>query len=142
MILIGLLLVAVAAGFTVDVFVQNTTDVDVDVLGRTFVVAPGWLVVAGITAIVVSLIGARLVVAGVARARRRRTALRSARIAERDRDRLAGQLSDERAERELAQRAVTGHDDGDGTAPDVIPDQTGVNTRSAEARGDTAQASN
>ena len=48
MVFIGVLLMGAAVGFTIDVFVQNAADVDVDLLGRTFVVNPGWLVVAGI----------------------------------------------------------------------------------------------
>jgi hypothetical protein len=111
MVLIGLVLVAVAVGFTVDVFVQNTASIDVDVLGRTFVVRPGWLVVAGLVAAVVLLIGARLVVGGFARSRRRRTELRTARGAARERDALAQQLEVERADRELAAPATSGQDD-------------------------------
>ena len=86
MVLVGLLLIAAAAGFTIDVFAQNTASVDVDVLGRTFAVNPGWLVVAGAVAVAILLVGARLVVAGVARSRGRRAALRTAQRATRERD--------------------------------------------------------
>lgn len=100
MVLIGLLLIAAAVGFTADVFIQNAGGVDIDVLGRTFVVAPGWLVVAGIAAFIALLLGWRLVVGGVTRARSRRASLRSARGAAQERDRLAQELALERAERE------------------------------------------
>jgi hypothetical protein len=111
MVLIGLVLVAAAVGFTVDVFVQNSASIDVDVLGRTFVVSPGWLVVAGVGAAVVLLIGARLVVGGLARSRRRRTELRTARVAARERDSLAQQLEVQRAEREVDAPAPSGQND-------------------------------
>jgi len=90
---------AVAVGFSVDVFVQNTANIDVDVFGRTFVVAPGWLLVAGVAALLVLLVGARCVAVGVGRARSRRRALRSAVTATKERDQLAQQLAVERAER-------------------------------------------
>ena len=104
MVVIGVVLMAAAIGFSIDVFVQNTTDIDIDVFGRTFVVAPGWLVVAGIVAVVAFLVGVRLVAAGVTRARGRRRALRAAVGATQERDRLAEQLVVERAEREHAAR--------------------------------------
>ena len=96
MILIGLLLIGVAAGFTVDVFLENAHDVDVDVLGHTFTVTPGWIVVAGIVALATFVIGARLVALGTRRARRRRYMLRSAASAARERDQLTQQLAAER----------------------------------------------
>jgi hypothetical protein len=106
MMLVGLLLIAVAVGFTIDVFVENTASLDVDVLGRTFVVSPGWLVVAGIVALAAFLVGARLVAVGIARARRRRAALRDAQRAAEERDQLAQQLAAER-ERTAQPGAVT-----------------------------------
>ncbi len=98
MVLVGLLLIAVAAGFTIDVFAQNTADIDVDVLGRTFSVSPGWLVVAGAVALAALLVGVRLVGFGIRRVRARRSALRSAQLAAQERDQLARQLVVERAE--------------------------------------------
>ena len=95
-VLIGLLLIGVAAGFTVDVFLQNSQDVDVDVLGRTFTVGPGWIVIAGIIALATFAIGARLVARGTRRARRRRSALRAAESAARERDQLTQQLAAQR----------------------------------------------
>jgi hypothetical protein len=95
-VLIGLLLIAAAAGFTVDVFLQNAHDVDVDVLGHTFSVAPGWIVVAGVVALATFMIGARLLARGTRRARRRRSILRGAESAARERDQLAYQLATQR----------------------------------------------
>ena len=118
-ILIGLLLIGVAAGFTVDVFVQNAHDVDVDVLGRTFTVGPGWIVIAGIVALATFLVGARLVALGTRRARRRRSILRGAESAARERDQLTQQLAAER-ERERT--------DEDAAAVEPSPYPAGVPT--------------
>jgi hypothetical protein len=127
-VLVGLFLIAVAAGFTIDVFAQNTQAIDVDVLGRTFAVEPGWLVVAGAIAIAALLVGTRLVVAGIARAHTRRTALRAAQHATEERDQLVQQLAVERAEREQAGRPGTTTDTVDraSPAPDVASEPTGV----------------
>jgi hypothetical protein len=95
-VLIGLLLIGVAAGFTVDVFLQNAHDVDVDVLGHTFTVGPGWIVIAGIVALATFIIGARLLALGTRRARRRRSILRGAESAARERDQVTQQLAAER----------------------------------------------
>jgi hypothetical protein len=143
--ILGLLLVAAAAGFTIDVFVQNTTSIGVDLLGRTFVVSPGWLVIAGIGALVVFIVGARLVFIGVARARHRRTALRMAGKAAQERDRLAEQLAVERADREHPEpegHATSRHDDSNTTASEAISNQTGTRTGSAESLGGTDSAAN
>ena len=95
-ILIGLLLIAVGAGFTVDVFLQNSQHVDVDVLGRTFSVSPGWIVIGGIVALAIFVVGVRCFSTGIRAARRRRSAVRSAESAQRERDLLAQQLAAER----------------------------------------------
>jgi len=95
-ILIGLLLIAISAGFTVDVFLQNSQQVDVDVLGRTFTLSPGWIVVAGIVALAIFVVGARCFGTGIRAARRRRSAVRGAESAQRERDLLARQLAAER----------------------------------------------
>jgi len=102
MAFIGLVLIALAAGFTVDVFVENSQSFDVDVLGRTFTVTPGWIVVAGIVALALFVVGARFVALGLRRYRRRKSALREAESAARDRDRLAQQLAAERERNEPA----------------------------------------
>src|SRR5438105_14598760 len=108
MVLLGMLLIAVAAGFTIDLFVENASNIDADVPGRTFVVKPGWLVVAGIAALTVFRVGARLLVIGIVRVRSRRAALRAARRAAHERDQLAQQLATERAERERGEDVTTG----------------------------------
>jgi hypothetical protein len=123
--LVGLLLIAAAAGFTIDVFAQNTQTIDVDVLGRTFAVEPGWLVVAGAVAIAALLVGTRLVVAGITRSHTRRAALRAAQHATQERDQLVQQLAVERSERER-QGATTDTVDGFSPAPDIAPEPTGV----------------
>jgi hypothetical protein len=125
-VLIGLLLIAAAAGFTIDVFAENTGHIDVDVLGRTFAVDPGWLVVAGALAIAALLVGTRLVVGGMARARARRAALRAAQHATQERDQLAQQLAVERAERERVPGATTDTLDRSSPAPEDAPDPSGT----------------
>lgn len=80
MVLIGLVLIAIAAGFTADVFVQNAGSVQVDVLGRTFAGGPGWLIVAGALVLIIFVLGARLVAVGISTARRRRVLLREAEL--------------------------------------------------------------
>jgi len=125
-VLVGLLLIAVAAGFTIDVFAQNTQAIDVDVLGRTFAVEPGWLVVAGAIAIAALLVGTRLVVAGIARAHTRRAALRAAQHATEERDQLVQQLAVERAERERGQGTTTDTVDRSPPAPEIASEPTGV----------------
>jgi hypothetical protein len=117
MALIGLVLIALAAGFTVDVFVENSQQFDVDVLGRTFSVSPGWLVVSGIVALVVFAVGARLLMVGAQRRRRRKTVLRSAESAARERDQLARQLAAEREQKDATPVTVlTG-----GTSENAVP---------------------
>jgi hypothetical protein len=106
LILIGLLLIAIAAGFVTDVFLQNSHRVGVEVLGRNFSVRPGWLVVAGIVVLAIFLLGARLVAIGVGRARRRTSILRGAEGTARERDQLARQLAVERGSSENGATSV------------------------------------
>jgi hypothetical protein len=96
MMILGLLLIAAAAGFAIDVFVENTDNIDVDVLGRTFTVAPGWLLAAGAAAALVACLGFLMIGNGMARARNRRRKMRDA---ARERDELARTLEAERAQR-------------------------------------------
>jgi hypothetical protein len=136
MVLVGLLLIAVAAGFTIDVFAQNTADIDVDVLGRTFSVSPGWLVVAGAVALAALLVGVRLVGFGIRRVRARRSALRSAQLAAQERDQLARQLVVERAEH--GRDTTTG--EVDPNAPETTPEQTPPDAGSGAHFSDPANA--
>jgi hypothetical protein len=117
MALIGLVLIALAAGFTVDVFVENSQHFDVDVLGRTFSVSPGWIVVSGIVALAVFLVGARLLMVGVQRRRRRKSVLRSAEAAARERDQLAKQLAAEREQKEAGAVTVVTERPSDNVVP-------------------------
>jgi hypothetical protein len=122
MALIGLVLIALAAGFTVDVFVENSQRFDVDVLGRTFTVSPGWLVVSGIVALAVFVVGVRLVMVGTRRRRRRRAVLRDAESAAHERDQLARQLAAEREQKEAAAvTVVTGRSSEDAARSAVDP---------------------
>jgi hypothetical protein len=93
MVLIGLLLVAVAAGFAVDLVLENDNNVDVAVLGHTFSTRLGWIAVAGVLALAILVVGVRLVVVGLRRARRRRSVLRVAESTANERDQLAQQLA-------------------------------------------------
>ena len=120
MALIGLVLIALAAGFTVDVFVENSRNFDVDVLGRTFGVSPGWLVVTGIVALAVFVVGVRLVTAGTRRRRRRKSVLRDAESATRERDQLARQLAAEREQKEAGAVTVVTAGSTDNTAPSAV----------------------
>jgi hypothetical protein len=117
MAFIGLVLIALAAGFTADVFVENSQSLDVDVLGRTFSVGPGWIVVSGIVAVAVFVIGARLVMVGVQRRRRRKAVLRDAQSAARERDQLARQLAAEREQKDAAAVTVVTGGPSDNAAP-------------------------
>jgi hypothetical protein len=119
MALIGLVLIALAAGFTVDVFVENSQRFDVDVLGRTFSVTPGWMVVSGIVVLAVVVIGARLVAVGNRRRRHRKSVIRDAESAARERDQLARQLAAEREQKEAAAVTVV-----TGTASDIEAPRT------------------
>jgi hypothetical protein len=103
MAVLGLLLVLCATGLTLDVGLQNTTSINVDAIGQTFTLSSGWLFVAAVITGVVGLLGVTMLLGGMARARRRRAALTESRGASEDlqteRDRLAAELDDERAER-------------------------------------------
>jgi hypothetical protein len=103
MAILGLLLLLSAAGLAVEIVVQNTSSISVDAVGETFSLSPGWLFVAGMAAGVIAMLGVSMLVAGMARARRRRSALVNSRSSvqglEAERDRLAGELERERAGR-------------------------------------------
>ena len=120
-VLIGLLLIAVAAGFTTDVFLQNSAGVDLDVFGRSLTISPGWIVVAGIAALAVFILGTRLVALGVGRARRHKSLLRDAEAAARERDDLAQQLAAEREHNEEGTTPVeSSQHPADGPVPSSV----------------------
>lgn len=106
MAILGLLLLLSAAGLAVDVVLQNTSSISVDAVGLNFSLSAGWLFVAGVATGVIGLLGASMIVAGTARARRRRSAVAESRSSleglQAERDRLAVQLERERAERTSA----------------------------------------
>jgi hypothetical protein len=103
MAILGLLLLLAGAGLAVDVVVQNTSSISVDAVGETFSLRPGWLFVAGMATGVIAVLGMGMLIAGMARARRRRGALVNSRTSVQDlqaeRDRLAVALERERAAR-------------------------------------------
>jgi hypothetical protein len=120
MAVLGLLLLLCATGLTLDVVFQNTSSINVDALGQTFTLSSGWLFVAAVVTGAVGLLGVTMLLGGMARARRRRAILAesrgSAHDLQTDRDRLAAQLDQERAERASTpsapwpQRATAAHD--------------------------------
>ena len=103
MAILGLLLLLAAGGLAVDVVLQNTSSTSVEAAGATFSMSLGWLFVAGLATGVIAILGVRMLVAGVARARRRRSDFVNSRSSVQDlqaeRDRLAVQLERERAAR-------------------------------------------
>jgi len=100
MAILGLLLLLSVAGLAVDVVLQNTSSISVDAVGLNLSLSPGWLFVAGIATGVIGLLGATMLVAGTARARRRRAALAESKSSleglQAERDRLAAELERER----------------------------------------------
>lgn len=115
MAILGLLLLVCAAGLAVNVVLENTSSINVDVLGASYSLSPGWLFVAGIATGVIGLLGASILVAGMTRARRRRAALAesssSVEYLQAERDRLAVELERERSARTPA-TANTGRHEG------------------------------
>lgn len=61
MIILGFLLIIVAVAAAVILIVQNTGDVDVSALGQSWTVPALWLVVAGLVAMAVAVIGLVLI---------------------------------------------------------------------------------
>jgi hypothetical protein len=113
MAVLGLLLLLSAVGLSLDVVFQNTSSISVDALGQTFTLSAGWLFVAGVITGAVGLFGVKLLLGGMARARRRRVALAESRGTseelQADRDRLAAELDHERAGRTSTTPAPSQH---------------------------------
>jgi len=103
MAVLGLILLLAAGGLTLDVVVQNTSSIDVNALGQTFTLSPGWLFVGGLVLGAVGLLAVTMIVGGLGRSHRRRVVLAEARDSAQDlraeRDQLAGDLYHERAAR-------------------------------------------
>ena len=105
MVLLGLLLIAIAIAFTADVFLENSHPINAKVLGHSYSVRPGWVVVGGVVAVVVFIVGARVITRGAGRARRRKSILREAEGAARERDELAQQLAAQREQEAVSSQA-------------------------------------
>ena len=114
MAIFGLLLLLAAAGLAVEAVVQNTASINVDAVGETFSLSPGWLFVAGIATGAVAMLGLSMLVAGMTRARRRRSALANTQSSvqdlEAERNRLAVELERERSARTAATVGSRRHD--------------------------------
>jgi hypothetical protein len=117
MAVVGLILFLAAGGLTLDVVVQNTSSINVNALGQTFTLSPGWLFVTGLVAGAVALLAVTMMVGGLARSHRRRVVLAETRGTVQDlqaeRDQLAGDLYHERAAR-------TSTPDGQETGPATV----------------------
>ena len=104
MVVLGVLLLAAAAGLAVDVLVQNTAAINVDALGQTWSLSPGWLLMVGAAVGVCVAVAVALIALGVARGSRRRHDLRkyhrSTESLQAERDRLASELERERVSKQ------------------------------------------
>jgi hypothetical protein len=107
MVVLGLLAFLAAVGLAFDVAWQNTASIRVDALGQAFTVSPGWTFAIGAMTGVFGLIGGLLFLSGLARAHRRRLAVKASHGAaeelQAERDRLAAALEAERAARARAE---------------------------------------
>jgi hypothetical protein len=115
-ITIGLVVLLLAAGLTVDAVLENTTSTDVTVLGQTLSgMSEGAVFAAGVAVGVLAMLAVTLVLAGSSRSRRQRAerrqlareyrgTTRQAETLQQERDRLAKELADERAARAAAER--------------------------------------
>src|SRR4051812_21635099 len=86
MVLLGLLLILVAAGAVIEGSLNDTANtLPIDVMDRTFNLSPFELFIAGAATAAVFVIGLLMVMAGMRRSTVKRRKLREARLAERDR---------------------------------------------------------
>ncbi|MEU6414740.1 hypothetical protein [Microbispora sp. NPDC046933] len=86
MVLLGLLLVLIAAAAVIEVSVNDTANtMPITVLDRTFNLSPFELFIAGVVTAAVFVAGLLLITGGMRRAAVKRRRLREARLAERDR---------------------------------------------------------
>jgi signal transduction histidine kinase len=120
MVVIGLVLLAAAAALGLDISLENNSSTGMTLFGHSYTTTSGWVFVAGAVAGAAAVIGLSMLLGGMSRARQRRAALahtagQASKLAE-ERDRLAAELEDERAQH-LAdtRRAVDRRAD----APDV-----------------------
>jgi hypothetical protein len=121
MAVLGLILLLAAGGLTLDVVIQNTSSINVNALGQTFTLSPGWLFIAGLVAGAVGLLAVTMIVGGLGRSHRRRVVLAEARGSIQDlqaeRDQLAGDLYHERSARTSTPE---GRVDGQEAAPATV----------------------
>jgi len=97
MALIGLVLLAAAATFGIDLAAQNFVDIDIDAFGQTYGTSVSAVFVAGAVTGLVATVGTLMIVDGV---RRRRRTRGEAREAAAERDRLAAAYEAEHPRRE------------------------------------------
>lgn len=86
MVLLGLLLILIAAGAVIEVSVNDTANtMPITVLDRTFDLSPFELFIAGVVTAAVFVAGLLLITGGMRRAAVKRRRMRETRLAERDR---------------------------------------------------------
>ncbi|MGW5261732.1 hypothetical protein ACWEQG_12185 [Microbispora sp. NPDC004025] len=146
MVLLGLLLVLIAAAAVIEVSVNDTANtLPITVLDRTFNLSPFELFIAGVVTAAVFIVGLLLITGGMRRAAVKRRRLREARLAERDRvSRLEAEKRD--LERRLettptaSTTASTTAPSASSTAerPKVDRDRDGVDDRAERAERPTA----
>lgn len=95
MVLIGLVLLAAAAAFGIDIAAQNRFDIDVEVFGQTFASTPAAVFVAGAVTGMAAALAVFLLRDGMGRTRRRRATVRETTA---ERDRLAAAYAAEHSE--------------------------------------------
>ncbi len=143
MVLLGLLLILIAAAAVIEVSVNDTANtLPITVLDRTFNLSPFELFIAGVVTAAVFVVGLLLITGGMRRAAVKRRRTRETRLAERDRvSRLEAEKRD--LERRLETNATTST-----TAPAAEPvtkqypkvdrDRDGVDDRAERAERPTA----
>ncbi|MEU7692965.1 hypothetical protein OHB01_14670 [Microbispora hainanensis] len=126
MVLLGLLLVLIAAAAVIEVSVNDTANtLPITVLDRTFNLSPFELFIAGVVTAAVFVVGLLLITGGMRRAAVKRRRQREARLAERDR---VSRLEAEK--RDLERRLET--------SPKTDRDGDGVDDRAERAERPTA----
>ncbi|MEV4294001.1 hypothetical protein [Microbispora rosea] len=134
MVLLGLLLVLIAAAAVIEVSVNDTANtMPITVLDRTFNLSPFELFIAGVVTAAVFVAGLLLITGGMRRAAVKRRRQREARLAERDRvSRLEAEKRD--LERRLETTPATPAASTASTAaPKVDRDGDGVDDRTERA---------
>jgi hypothetical protein len=147
MVLLGLLLVLIAAAAVIEVSVNDTANtMPITVLDRTFNLSPFELFIAGVVTTAVFVAGLLLITGGMRRSAVKRRRLREARLAERDRvSRLEAEKRDlERRLETTSSASTTAPSTASATAsgtaerPKVDRDRDGVDDRTERAERPTA----